>query len=240
MEKAGRSNQKVLRRIADWILLGLCDPSRVGRIFDGRHRTANRDHADAINRRRQRSAPSPAVLTQKIDLYEPLSGCSYRSWRTTMPRLSQPNNGCNSKVTPRRSTEEKGSDAAEDEVTIGIANYKLPDDYVTSSYADLAKTISGIKFLVRPWVPYGMLTGLVAEPKVGKSSFALWSLIAPLITGRSWFTGLPGPKPGYVLYCDTERSAAVNIDRMKRWGSADGSHPDSIRGQVQSSGHRRL
>lgn len=88
------------------------------------------------------------------------------------------------------------------------------------SMADVAKVIDGIKFLVKGWVPYGMVTLVIAAPGVGKSYFVLWSLVRPIVTGGlRWFTGLSGPKePGYVMWCDTEGSNAINVDRIKKCG----------------------
>jgi hypothetical protein len=63
-----------------------------------------------------------------------------------------------------------------------------------------------------------MVTGIIAEPKVGKSAFALGALARPIITGCNWFNELAGPEKGYVVWCDTEGSAAINIQRAAEWG----------------------
>jgi hypothetical protein len=85
--------------------------------------------------------------------------------------------------------------------------------------ADVAKLIGGIKFLVRDWVPFGMVTGIVAEPGTGKSAFALWLARTVLMGGGCpWFNGLPGPQePGYVLWCPTENDTAITLQRMRDW-----------------------
>ncbi len=78
--------------------------------------------------------------------------------------------------------------------------------------------MAGIKWLVRGWIPYGMVTGLIGQPKDGKSAFVLGGLVRPIITGSHWFNGLPGPKPGFVLWADTEGSAGINVQRAADWG----------------------
>ena len=81
---------------------------------------------------------------------------------------------------------------------------------------DAAKIIAGIKWLLKGWLPYGMVTGIFGEPGKGKSAFALW-LARTLTTGSPWFNGMPGPEPGPVLWCGTEGDLAITIDRMQKW-----------------------
>lgn len=90
----------------------------------------------------------------------------------------------------------------------------------TLSMADVAKRIDGIKFLVKGWVPYGMVTLVVAAPGVGKSYFVLWALVRPIVVGGlNWFTGQKAPsEPGYVMWCDTEGSNGINVDRIIKCG----------------------
>jgi hypothetical protein len=86
-----------------------------------------------------------------------------------------------------------------------------------ATMADAAKLVSSVKFLVRDWVPFGMVTGVVAEPGHGKSAFALW-LARTVLTGAVWFTGTKGPrKPGDVLWCGTENDVAITLDRVGKW-----------------------
>ncbi len=89
----------------------------------------------------------------------------------------------------------------------------------TATMADAAKVVAGIRYLVRGWVPFGNLTGVVAEPGVGKSAFALYGLARPIITGCNWFTGANGPgKPGHVLWCATENDKVrENLKRIKMY-----------------------
>jgi hypothetical protein len=104
-----------------------------------------------------------------------------------------------------------------DDVEIGVQGYTPGEQHDTASWADLAESNAGIRWLVKGWVPYDMLTGIVAEPKAGKSAFVLWALVRPIITGCGWFPGQVGSSPGYVVWCDTERRAAVNLDRAAKW-----------------------
>jgi hypothetical protein len=106
-----------------------------------------------------------------------------------------------------------------DDVKIGAGDaYTEGPEDDTASWEDVAKVVDGTRRLVRRWVPYGMLSGTVAQPKVGKSAFVLWALVRPLVSGLGWFDGLPGPGPGCVVWCDTEGSVGINIERAKAWG----------------------
>jgi hypothetical protein len=87
------------------------------------------------------------------------------------------------------------------------------------SMADVSLLIAGVKYLVREWVPFGMVTMLVGEPGAGKSAFALCALVGPIITRLEWFNGMIGPaEAGDVLWCDTEGTAAITVQRIKNWG----------------------
>lgn len=61
-----------------------------------------------------------------------------------------------------------------------------------------------------------MITGIVAEPGVGKSAFAMW-LARCVMTGQPWFTGRKGPQPSQVLWCATENDMANTLGRMSQW-----------------------
>jgi hypothetical protein len=86
--------------------------------------------------------------------------------------------------------------------------------------AQVMKLIAGIRFLVRGWLPFAMLTMVLGPPGVGKSIWVLFALVRPIICGGlNWFHGLIGPtEPGNVLWCDTEGSAAINAQRIKDFG----------------------
>lgn len=84
---------------------------------------------------------------------------------------------------------------------------------------DAAKLVAGVKFLLKGWIPFGMITGIVAEPGVGKSAFTLYGIVRPILTGCDWFDNSKGTgKPGCALWCGTENDIAITIDRMKKWG----------------------
>jgi hypothetical protein len=106
-----------------------------------------------------------------------------------------------------------------DQVEIGgQLNYAEEAGDETGSWAELAEVLRGVKYLVKGWVPYGMLTGVIGQPKAGKSAFLLGGLVGPIVTGGTFFNGLDAGEPGYVVYCDTERSAAINLARAAAWG----------------------
>ena len=115
-----------------------------------------------------------------------------------------------------RASKKNGSD----EIEIGPKAGVVPgvENVDVASMADVGKLVSGIKYLVTDWIPYAMVTMLVAEPGVGKSAFALYGVTRAIITGADWFSGTRGPKvPGYVLWCDTEGSAAITVQRINDW-----------------------
>jgi hypothetical protein len=109
-----------------------------------------------------------------------------------------------------------------DEILIGSDLHLLEEENGNvqgATMADAAKLVAGVRYLVREWVPFGMVTGIVAEPGVGKSAFALHAIARPIVTGCQWFTGAKGPpKPGYVLWCPTENDMAITLQRMRDWG----------------------
>lgn len=88
----------------------------------------------------------------------------------------------------------------------------------SASWADLIEANSKVRYLLKGWIPYQMQTGVVGDSKAGKSMFLQWAVVRPIITGCDWFTGQLAAEPGYVVWCDTERRAAVNMDRAIRWG----------------------
>jgi hypothetical protein len=105
-----------------------------------------------------------------------------------------------------------------DEVKIGEEGYERSEDDASSNWKVMAAKVGSVKYLLRNWIPYGMLTGIIGEPKIGKSAFVLGALVEPIITGKDWFTGQTRSKPGYVIWCDTERRAAINTERFQKWG----------------------
>jgi hypothetical protein len=104
-----------------------------------------------------------------------------------------------------------------DDVVIGSATPEVASDVEGATMADVAALVSSVKYLVKDWVPFGMITGLVAEPGTGKSAFALW-LAKTVATGGQWFNGRRGPsQAGYVLWCGTENDTAITLERMRKW-----------------------
>jgi hypothetical protein len=89
----------------------------------------------------------------------------------------------------------------------------------TATMADVGAVVGSVKWLCPRWVPYGMLSQVIGPPGVGKSAFVLGALVAPIITGRSWFSGAGGLdhwRP--VVWCDTESCMAPTLERIRGWG----------------------
>jgi hypothetical protein len=107
-----------------------------------------------------------------------------------------------------------------DEIVIGSSSPAPGNEVQAGSMADVMQRVDGIKYLVKDWIPFAMLTMIVAPPGIGKSAFALFALARPIVMGDLfWFNGMKGPiKPSYVLWCDTEGSAAITVQRIKDWG----------------------
>jgi hypothetical protein len=87
----------------------------------------------------------------------------------------------------------------------------------TASWLDLEDKIGSLEYELRPWLPRGILTGLVGCTKHGKSNFAL-HLTASITNGWDWFDGTANTtETGCVLWSDCEGASALNIDRARRW-----------------------
>ncbi len=105
-----------------------------------------------------------------------------------------------------------------DEIVVGESVTQTEDDVEAATMEDAAQLVDSVKYLVRGWIPFGMVTGVVAEPGVGKSAFALW-LARSVMTGLPWFNGSGGPtNPSSVLWCPTENDMAITMSRMNDWG----------------------
>lgn len=136
-----------------------------------------------------------------------------------MPRVERPI----SKGKPKSSLGQylaAGKRTGTDAIEIGSA---LPvprgKELKSATMADAAKVVAGILYLLRQWIAFGMLTGVIAEPGIGKSAFVLFALVRVVVTGCDWFNGMKGPiEPGDVLWCPTENDMAITIERMKNWG----------------------
>jgi hypothetical protein len=105
-----------------------------------------------------------------------------------------------------------------DPAKIGSARYTSDPKDDSSTWADLARENDKVSYLLRGWLPYRMLTGIIGQPKAGKSAWVLWAVVRPIITGCHWFTGQIGAEPGYVVWADTEHRAAINLERAAKWG----------------------
>ncbi len=104
-----------------------------------------------------------------------------------------------------------------DEVEIGSSSASPVKKTRVATMADASKLIAGVRFLLRGWIAFGMLTGVVAEPGIGKSAFVLYALVRAVVLGCDWFDGSKGPKPGYVLWIGTENDTALTLQRMRDW-----------------------
>ena len=106
-----------------------------------------------------------------------------------------------------------------DDIEIGSDDLDEDDELGTVlTMADLIKQLDGIRFLVKDWIPFAMLSVVIAPPGMGKSLFVLYGLVRAIITGSKWFNGMKGPtNPGHVIWCDTEGSGGITGSRVTDW-----------------------
>jgi archaellum biogenesis ATPase FlaH len=91
-------------------------------------------------------------------------------------------------------------------------------DVHTGDMGTVMKLVAGVRYLMRDWLPFGMLTMLLGEPGSGKSAFALYAFVRTVLLGCNWFNGMRGPgEPGCALWCDTEGAAAITVQRVNDW-----------------------
>ena len=96
-------------------------------------------------------------------------------------------------------------------------NSPCPTETVDMSEA--MKSVQGVRWLWRGWIPYSMCCEVFGEPGDGKSAFVLGGIINAVTTGCKWPDGQLGPrKPHNVLWCDTEGKTGETVERIKRWG----------------------
>jgi RecA-family ATPase len=100
-----------------------------------------------------------------------------------------------------------------DRAAIGPPDYTPDGSPDAASFADVMSVVGAVEWLIPNWLPQGIVTGVIAEPKAGKTGFALGGLAAAVLTGGRWFNGTARPEPGAVVFVDTERSAGVNVKR---------------------------
>ncbi len=103
------------------------------------------------------------------------------------------------------------------DAVISSPKYIPDDDLKDGSFADVEAVVGSVEWLVRDWVPLRMTSGTIAPPKTGKSAYVLGGLIAPLVTGGTFWNGVKVPRPRNVVYVDTERSLPLIIQRAKAW-----------------------
>ena len=107
-----------------------------------------------------------------------------------------------------------------DSIQIGSGDAgNADDDMEGTTLADAAEMVGSVKYLVPDYIPFGMVTGVVAEPGIGKSAFVLYALVRLIVKGdEQWFneTAAPG-QPEKVLWLDTENGMAITIDRVTTW-----------------------
>ena len=86
-----------------------------------------------------------------------------------------------------------------------------------ASWARLDKLLAPLQWDWPGWLPRGFLTVLAAEPGVGKSALCL-RLAACYLSRHDWPDGAPfDVRPGPVLWCESEASQFLNLDRARRW-----------------------
>lgn len=136
-----------------------------------------------------------------------------------MPAIPKPSaNGHAKRFVIKQRTALEEALRGTDDIEIGLPEDKnSPEEKVeVATMTDVAKLIGGVRYLVKDWIPFGMLTGLIGEPGTGKSALALW-IARTVMTGEDWFTGLRGPEPSPVLWCGTENDLAITCERTKKW-----------------------
>lgn len=104
-----------------------------------------------------------------------------------------------------------------DEIEIGSSMGFKENGFAPHLQVDPQQT-QKFKWLLKDWIPYGAITGVVGSPGAGKSAFVLYGIIRPVITGEKWFNGALGPKvPQNVLWCPTEGDAVLTAHRVAKW-----------------------
>src|SRR5438128_979951 len=87
----------------------------------------------------------------------------------------------------KRGLPSKFKQMSTDEVTIG-SDTEYEGEIEVCTAAEAAKIVGETKFLIPVWMPYALLTGVIAEPGKGKSALLLW-LARTIMTAGTWFNG---------------------------------------------------
>jgi hypothetical protein len=120
------------------------------------------------------------------------------------------------------------------------------------SLAEIADTLTPVRWVWPNWVPRGMLSILGAYQGTGKS-FLVLDLARTVIDGGPWPDGAPCTQLGAVLYVEAEsvpqltneRALALGLNRHKLWllmpdnGQISGFDADHLAGTAAGHGHHR-
>jgi len=91
------------------------------------------------------------------------------------------------------------------------------EGYSPKSYKDLRNSLQPIEWEWKDWLPRGFLTIIAGESGAGKSAVSL-RLGACFTDALPWPDGTPCTNNGHILWCETEASQSVNLDRITKWG----------------------
>jgi putative DNA primase/helicase len=91
------------------------------------------------------------------------------------------------------------------------------EGYTPKSYKDLRSSLQPIEWEWKGWLPKGFLTIVAGESGAGKSAVCL-RLAACFTDDLPWPDGTPYRNNGPIVWCETEASQSVNLDRITKWG----------------------
>ena len=87
-----------------------------------------------------------------------------------------------------------------------------------TAWSRLGRALAPISWDWPGWLPRGFITILAGPTGAGKSLLAL-HFAATYLDARPWPDGapFPGPAAGKVIWCESESSHALNLERARRW-----------------------